>query len=155
MRSHVATDWFTANGSVAQWPDPLRRLRHGRRLRSTSINAELRQEAEFRGQIAEPMEPDPKEKRFRRRLRQLEARARNRVLPSLLKTPIPADAWLSVSPFPVDKVPVEEHWRLLLQGLFEPLEPKDRDDYHVPYVWISGSAIGRAVIRVTPSTSGG
>lgn len=63
---------------------------------------------------------DPVEARQRARLRQLQAQARNRVLPLLLKQPgVPLEHWTETSPIPIPADP-DEHWRLFLAAMFKP-----------------------------------
>jgi hypothetical protein len=65
----------------------------------------------------------PQEKaqiQLRRDIKVLEAKAKNLMLPQLLLgKPVPKESWLDVSPYPVADLPVEQHWKALLSGLFE------------------------------------
>jgi hypothetical protein len=67
---------------------------------------------------AEPTPEELAEGEFKKRLRQLEWIARNRVLPALEKVPI--ETWAEISPFPVSDIPVRDQWRPFLSGLFPP-----------------------------------
>lgn len=92
------------------------------------VNRALRSETlEYFGAEGIQFKPTPEEKAelvFRKRLRLIEASARNQRLAALLKEPgILLEAWTETSPVPVEKVPVVEHWRLLLAGLYEQIHP--------------------------------
>ena len=91
---------------------------------NSSTNAELVRRAKQvcgeRGFKVELTQRDKAQIAFRRRLKVLEAQAKNRLLPRLLKQPaVTMVQWERESPYPVAGVAVEKHWRLLLMGLHE------------------------------------
>jgi hypothetical protein len=74
---------------------------------------------------------EKKEQGFRKHLRCLRALAQNRLLPTLRAKPIAINYWSEISPLDVNGVPVDQHWRLLLSGLYPQSEDGDSQ-----YLWI-------------------
>lgn len=89
---------------------------------NAAINAELANRTKQifggRGFKLELTERDKAQIAYRRGLKKVEAQARNRLLPQLLRQPaVNLEQWERESPYPIAETPVEEHWRLLLSGL--------------------------------------
>ncbi len=102
---------------------------------NASVNEELRQRTkQIFGENGIPFKLTKEEKEqveSRRRLKAVEARAKNLMLPQLLKQPsVPLESWAASSPYPMRQVPVPEHWRLLLMALHKQ-EPAV-SPYYVP-----------------------
>ncbi len=84
------------------------------------LNAELRRQ--FKGSHCRTVRTpaDRERARHEKRLREIEARARLKLLPSLLELPpVMIEDWINASPYTIPD-PVEDHWRLMLAGLFRP-----------------------------------
>jgi hypothetical protein len=71
--------------------------------------------------------------------------ARHRLLPELLKNPVPPEHWLKCSPFPVAEVPVERQWKLFVKAMYgnetddiwmgNLPEAQVIADFKSPYLW--------------------
>ncbi len=119
-----------------------------RRLRDAFVEFHQGQGAEIKETPEEKLERE-----YRGELRDLEARTRHKILPRIKKEPpIGLSDWERASPFDVAAVPVKDHWRLLLGGLFAQEPPtifgktpqqvwKDLGekapsiDYFLPCIW--------------------
>ena len=83
------------------------------------------------------------EKKFRCYLQALEERARLRLLPPIRKeAPMALSVWEEASPFPVLDVPVKDHWKLLLTGLYA-RDAVALDEARCPGMkWANGDFLG-------------
>jgi len=105
------------------------------------VNAELvertKQACGRRGLKIKLTREDKAEIARRKDLQVTEAQARNRLLPEMLKRPgVPLEEWQSESPYPLAGVPVSDHWKLLISGLYEPdTERWARLDW-LPRIWV-------------------
>lgn len=61
---------------------------------------------------------NPEERRRLRQKREAQDIAKHRLLPDLLKNPVPPEHWLKCSPFPVAEVPVERQWKLFVKAMY-------------------------------------
>jgi hypothetical protein len=90
---------------------------------NATINAELiSRTKQFVGESGIKIRLTPEEKaqiEFRRNIKILETKAKHLMLPQLLRgKPVAKASWLDVSPYPLISIPVEQHWKALLSGLF-------------------------------------
>ena len=110
-------------------------------------NAALRADvAQYLGAQGVDYKPTPEERaerKFCRHERELKAGARHRLLPRIKsEPPITLADWEHASPFRVRDVPVEDHWRLLLAGLYA-RDGVQLDEARFPgSKWANGDFIG-------------
>jgi len=94
--------------------------------------------------------------------------AKHRLLPELLKNPVPPEYWLNHSPFPVAEVPPKRQWKLFVKAMYGDEnddiwignlpEAKVLADFKSPHLWMCqkvpfGSHISTCTFRLKSTLS--
>ena len=110
----------------------------------------------------------PEERWLLRQKREALDIAKHRLLPDLLKNPVPPEYWLNHSPFPVAEVPLERQWKLFVKAMYgeetEDIwignlpEAQVLADFKSPYLWLCkklpfGSHISTCTFRLKTTLS--